>query len=123
MPFCLLCARLRSLLLLDENEHRYSNYGSRGHWSCRCYDARTNDPDVLPHILCDLHRDASRDSRDAVDVRGGKSSSSGDDDKRSNDANTSHVPNNCERTTNPASIPNTKGCAMRTKRRSRTSRR
>lgn len=52
----------------------------------------------------------------------GKSTSGGDDAKRSNDSNTNHVPNNGERTTNPGSNPNTKDYTKRTMRRTRTNR-
>lgn len=108
--------------LPDENVRCYRDV-SHVRLRLRCYDARMNDPDALPHNLCDLCRDASRGNRDAVAERGGKSSSSGGDDRRSSDASTSHAPNSCARTTKSASNPSTKDCSMRTKHRSKTSRR
>ncbi len=101
----------------------YVKYKLDERWCNRCYDARTNDPDALLHIRDAIRGDACRGSHDADDVRDGKSNSGGGDDgKRSNDASTSHVPSSCVRTTNSGNNPNTKDCAMRTMRRTRTNR-
>lgn len=82
-----------------------------------------NDQDALLRSLYAIHRGASRDNRVLHRVRNGKSSSSGDDDRRSSDANSSHVPNSCERTTNSGNIPSTRANAKRTMRRTRTNHR
>ena len=70
-----------------------------------------------------LRGDACHDSLDERDVPDGKSSSDGDDARRSSDASTSHVPSSCVRTTNPGNTPSTKDYAKRTMRRTRTNRR
>lgn len=107
---------------LDENVRCYRDV-SHVRLRLRCYDARMNDPDALPHNLCDLCRDASRGNRDAVDVRDGRSNRGGDDGRHSSDANTSHAPNSDVQTTNSGNIPNTRVNAMRPMPNSRTNRR
>ena len=82
-----------------------------------------NDPDALLRSPYAKHRGVSRDNRFLHDRRNGTSSSSGDDGRRSSDANTSHVPSKRVRTTIPANNPSTKANAMRTMRQTRTSRR
>ena len=71
----------------------------------------------------DLHRCVTPGIRDADDGDGGKSSSSGDDGRRSNDASTSHVPSSDEHATNSGSSPSTKDYAKRTMTIPKTSRR
>ena len=84
---------------------------------------RKSDRDAPWRTLCALRSDASHSSRGVPLVLDGKSSSSGGDDRCSNDANTSHVPSKHVRTTIPANSPSTKANAMRTMRQTRTSRR
>lgn len=82
-----------------------------------------NDRDVALHTRDARHLGAVRDSHDADDARDGTSSSSDGDDRRSSDANTSHVPSKRVRTTIPANNPSTRDYAMHTMRHSRTNRR
>ena len=82
-----------------------------------------NAPDALRRSHDGLRDDACHDSRGGYDVPDGTSSDGDDDGKRSSDASTSHVPSSCARTTNSGNNPSTKDYAMRTMRRSRTSRR
>ena len=107
---------------LSEREQYWFSL-SRVRWCGLRYGVRMNDQDVQQHILCVLRRDASRDILRVRGERDGKSSNSDDDDKRSNGANTSHVPSSCVRTTNSGNIPSTRENAKRTMRRSRTNRR
>ena len=79
-----------------------------------------NVQDEQLQSLYELHRCAIRDIRDGCDVRDGMSTSGDDDGMRSSDANTNHMPNNYERTTNLDNIPSTKENAKHTNQGSRT---
>lgn len=118
---CYLLPNDGHLLLLHVNGH-YSYCVTRERSLCLCCGCGKNGQDALLRILYGLHESGDHGKQGGNDVRVGTNSNGDGDGKHSSGANTSHVTNNCVRTTIPGNNPNTTDYAMRTINRSRTSR-